>query len=43
MLNACAQQNRGKYFYKKVAIVSEDANVRAQAKEYFESYVFGID
>lgn len=39
-LMKCTQQNPSKYYFSKVAIVAQDATLRANLVEYFEKYVF---
>lgn len=40
-MSQCLPENKGKYFFDKFAIIGEDDTVTANAKIFFESYVFG--
>lgn len=39
-MSKCLPQNKGKYFFNKFAIISEDDTVASNAKTFFENFVF---
>lgn len=39
----CALKNKGRYYYSKIAVISADTELNAQAKAYFEEYVFAFE
>jgi len=42
-LLSCAKKNKGRYYYSKIAVISADTELNAQAKAYFEEYVFAFE
>lgn len=42
-LQKCARKNKGKYYFSKVGIIAEDPNVRKDAVDFFQNYVFKMN